>query len=112
MLVDLEVGEKVEIWDGRRVRSLWTRPPASRSFTVDDVQDGTVGTVVAVWVGESVCTVSFEVPGIKGEVYGAFAGSELRRPGKSGPPKRDAATGPAGADARGGFTRPHRRRGR
>ena len=96
MPTGFEVGEKVEIRDGRRVRSLWTRPPASRSFTVDDVQDGTVGTVVAVWVGESVCTVSFEVPGIKGEVYGAFAGSELRRPGKSGRRRRGAATGPAG----------------
>jgi len=78
-----EVGERVVIRDGRTLRNLWTRPPVSRSFAVEDVKDGTVGTVVAVWMGESVNTVGFGIPGIRDEVYGAFAGSELRRAGKA-----------------------------
>lgn len=82
MPTGFEVGDRVEIRDGRRLRTLWTRPPASRSFTVDDVKDGTVGRVVAVWVGDSVYTVGFEIPGIRDEVYGAFDGGELRRAGK------------------------------
>lgn len=75
------VGARVVIRDGRTIRSLWTQPPMSRSFTVEDVVDGTMGRVVAVWAGGTVYTVGLSVPGLTDTVFGAFAEQELRKAG-------------------------------
>jgi len=71
--------QAVIIKDGRTRRSVWTEPPRSETFEVDDVPDGTRGTVEAVAAGGDLYIVSLQTVTTEGpqKVYDFFAESEL-----------------------------------